>query len=160
MLWKGFTAFYALPCNLYTFRILGHHNISYQGHNFISKYPAFEVKGGIMWHFSEGSHRPYIIILFPFRSWLWLWLNIKFYRYFPTWKYLILANLKKGVNSIFLIAKILKGVTRLVLIRFFLLLWHSFTLCWCQNCFPQNSGGPHSEKDCFYKALATVPLSV
>ena len=28
---------------------------------------------------------------------------------------------------------------------------------WCQNCFPQNSGGPHSEEDCFYKAVATVP---
>ena len=26
-----------------------------------------------------------------------------------------------------------------------------------QNCFPQNSGGPHSEEDCFYKAVATVP---
>ena len=68
MLLKGFTAFYALLCNLYTFLILGHHNISYQGHNFISKYPAFEVKGGIMWHFSGGSPQPYILILFPFLS--------------------------------------------------------------------------------------------
>ena len=23
--------------------------------------------------------------------------------------------------------------------------------------YPQNSGGPHSEEDCFYKAVATVP---
>ena len=72
MLWKGFTAFYALLCNLHTFLVLGHYNISYQGHSFISKYPAFEVKGGIMWHFSGGSPQPYILILFPFLS---LWLN-------------------------------------------------------------------------------------
>ena len=108
--------FHTLLCYLYTFLILGHHNISYQGHNFISKYPAFEVKGGIMWHFSEGSPQHYIIILFPFRS---LWLNIQSYQYLPKWKYLILGNLKLWVNSVFFTAEILKGITWLVLIWIF-----------------------------------------
>ena len=57
---------YSVTCILFCF--FWHYNITYQGHNFISKYPAFEVKGGIMWHFSGGSPQPYILILFPFLS--------------------------------------------------------------------------------------------